>query len=129
MKQILLVLICCSPIFLFAQTQKPAYCNDFPDEYSTTAKGVKTAKRTSLPRFGTEPITEYKIQVAILRNSHPADYPFHKSLVARFRPCEEVWVVESRETFTNRREADRLKRDLIAMGYKGAYITELVGFQ
>lgn len=128
MKRMLLLLICCAPIFLFAQTQKPAYCNDFPDEYSTRG-GSNTAKRSSLPRFGTEAITEYKIQVAILRNTNPADYPFHKSLVARYRPCEEVWVVESREIFANKRDADKLKKDLIAMGYKGAYVTQLVGFQ
>lgn len=127
MKQIFLILIFCCPIILFAQDQKPSYCNDFPDEYST-ARGINTPKRGSLPRFGTEPVTEYKIQVAILRNTNPADYPFHKSLIARYRPCEEVWVVESRETFTSRKDADRLKKDLIALGYKGAYITELVGF-
>ncbi len=126
MKRLFLILLCAFPVFLFAQTTKPAYCNDLPAEYDTRSGSTK---RGSLPRFGTVAVVEYKVQVAILRNSHPADYPFHKSLIARYRPCEEVWVVESREAFEKKAEADRLKKDLINLGYKGAYITQLVGYQ
>ena len=125
MKRLILILLWAFPILVFAQTNKPAYCNDLPAEYD--ARG--SSKRGSLPKFGTVALVEYKVQVAILKNSHPADYPFHKSLVARYRPCEEVWVVESRQSFESKSAAESLKKDLIRLGYKGAYITELVGFQ
>jgi hypothetical protein len=69
------------------------------------------------------------VQVAILRNTDPADYPFHHKLVARYRPCEQVWVIESRESFTERQAAEQLKRELVALGYRGAYLTELVAYQ
>lgn len=125
MKSLIILTLCAFPLLLSAQTDKPAYCNDLPAEYD--ARGAK--KKGSLPKFGTVAVVEYKVQVAILKNSHPADYPFHKSLVARYRPCEEVWVVESRNAFESKSQAESLKKDLIRLGYRGAYITQLVGFQ
>ena len=119
------------PLYVFAQPEKPSYCNDFPSEYSAV-RGIPTSKkpkRNSLPKFKTKPVSEYKVQVAILRNSHPGEYPFHKKLVARYRPCEEVWVIESRNSYKSRADAEKLKKELIRAGYRGAYITELVGYE
>lgn len=75
------------------------------------------------------PTTEYKVQVAILRYTDPTEYPFHSSLVARYRPCEEVWVVESRESFPDKTQAKKLQGELKSLGYDNAFITELVGYQ
>lgn len=124
------------PLFLNGQS-RPSYCDGAPVAYDNAGlrKGVSLAGRGSgsspvkLPQFNTDPTTEYKVQVAILRYSSPTDHPFHDSLVARYRPCEEVWVVESRNSYTSRTQAEKLKRDLIRLGYKGAYITELIGYQ
>lgn len=114
-----------SPLLLAAQ-DKPAYCDRLPTSYE---KGASASSRPSLPKFGTTPTKEYKVQVAILRQTNPEDYPFHEKLVARYRPCEQVWVIESREMFRDRREADRLKRELINLGYRGAYLVEVIGYQ
>lgn len=112
---------------------RPAYCDGLPATYEKAValkqKGGGGSGPSKLPRFSTQSISEYKVQVAILRYSEPADHPFHKSLVARYRPCESVWVVESRKSYTDRSQAERLKKELISLGYRGAYITELVGFQ
>lgn len=109
---------------LAAQEDRPSYCDALPNTYS---KGA--SRRPSLPKFGTTPISEYKVQVAILSNTDPRDYPFHETLVARYRPCEEVWVIESRESFASRNEALRLRNQLREMGYRGAYLVELIGYQ
>ena len=87
------------------------------------------ASRPALPKFNTAAVTEYKVQVAILKFTHPKDYPFHKSLVARYRPCEQVWVVESRESFSSREEAEELQNELKRLGYRGAYLVELLGYE
>ncbi|MCB0571820.1 MAG: hypothetical protein KDC66_18765 [Phaeodactylibacter sp.] len=103
---------------------RPAYCDELPLSYE---KSVPPS--TPLPQFSTSPVTEYKIQVAILKFTHPRDFPFHKKLVARWRPCEQVWVVESRDTFRNKADAEQLKNELIRLGYNGAYLIELVGYE
>ena len=113
------------PLAAVAQDIKPTYCDELPMSYE---KGAGP-DRPSLPKFSTLPTTEYKVQVAILRFTSPEDYPFHSDLVARFRPCEQVWVVESRQSFTNRDEANVLRRKLDGLGYRGCYLVELVGYQ
>lgn len=109
---------------LSAQT-RPAYCDQLPTTYE---KGAGPA-RPSLPKFDTKSVAEYKVQVAILRNTDPSTYPFHSKLVARYRPCEEVWVIESRETFSTRAEANKMKAEMLNVGYRGAYVTEILGYQ
>jgi hypothetical protein len=103
---------------------RPTYCDDIPVMYDKTVSA-----KAALPKFNTSPVKEYKVQVAILKFTHPKDYPFHRALVARYRPCEQVWVVESRESFTSRREAEDLQAELKRLGYKGAYLIELLGYQ
>jgi hypothetical protein len=68
------------------------------------------------------------VQVAILRYTDPAEYPFHPTLVARYRPCEQVWVIESRESFSERSEAEALQQTLQQAGYGGSYITDLIAY-
>lgn len=114
-----------SSLSLSAQ-DKPSYCDRLPVSYE---KGASVSSRPSLPRFGTRPTKEYKIQVAILRQTSPEEYPFHEKLIARYRPCEQVWVIESREIFKDRRDANRLKEELIGLGYRGAYLVEIIGYQ
>ena len=132
MKIFYLLLLAFIPLALSGQS-RPAYCDALPASYEKAVALRQQATGGSgsaeLPRFQTQSVSEYKVQVAILRYSQPAEHPFHKSLVARYRPCESVWVVESRESFTNRNQAERLKQELIGLGYRGAYITDLVGFQ
>jgi hypothetical protein len=118
------MLTAASPLSAQTQTKKPAYCDELPTDYNQTPPA-----RQPLPRFNTTPTPEYKVQVALLRNTHPGDHPFHSKLIARYRPCEEVWVIESRESFTSRAEAVRLQQELINLGYKGAYLIELLGYQ
>ncbi|MCB0636133.1 MAG: hypothetical protein KDC54_05925 [Lewinella sp.] len=127
MKHLVLLFLLTLPCWLKAQP-RPAYCDDLPTTYEKggTPPG---GSRQPLPRFNTASVTEYKVQVAILRNTDPHGYPFHEKLVARWRPCEQVWVVESRESFTDRQAAERLRQELENLGYRGAYITELVAFQ
>jgi hypothetical protein len=122
-----IILFCSCLVAGWAQ-DRPAYCDDVPQEY---AKGVKVAqkKRGKLPKFDTEVATFYKVQVAILRNSDPRDYPFHASLVARFRPCEQVWVIESKKTFDTRKAAEKEKAQLRKLGYSGSYVIPIVGYQ
>ena len=121
---IVLVFVLCLPFLIRAQ--RPAYCDDLPVVYEKGASA--NGARPKLPEFATQPVIEYKVQVAILKFSHPKDHTFHPKLVARYRPCEEVWVVESRESFTDRKDAEKLRQELIKAGYKGAYITDLLGY-
>lgn len=132
MKNCLFFLLLTASLSVFAQTEKPPYCEEGPATYGSVAAvnipgGSPTA--SPLPRFSTTPIKEYKVQVAILRYTDPSEYPFHPSLVARYRPCEQVWVVESRQSFANRADAAKLQNDLKGLGYDGSYVTELVGYQ
>ena len=114
----------------FAQDQqaKPTYCEELPATYGGVATYDGGSPPPSLPRFSSTPTTEYRVQVAILRYTDPKDYPFHPSLVARYRPCEQVWVVESRESFPDRTQAVALQNELKGLGYDGAYITDLVAY-
>lgn len=123
MKEICIFCLLLVPFFLSAQ-EKPLYCDEIPVMYD---KAV--ASRPALPKFGTAPVTEYKVQVAILKFTHPRDYPFHKKLIARFRPCEQVWVIESKKICKTRAEAEGLKNELRDLGYNGAYVVELIGFE
>ena len=113
--------------------EKPAYCNELPEMYDKSGARIMVANegggRTSLPRFASRAVKEYKIQCAILRKTHPANYPFHPYLTARWRPCEEVWVIESRKSFKNRNEADQHRKELQDLGYGGAYIVEMIGYE
>jgi hypothetical protein len=106
------------------QPERPAYCEEFPVSYD-----ARVAKSDALPRFQTIPTMEYKVQIAILRFTDPTEYPFHPDLVARWRPCEQVWVIESRQSFPNRRQALALRDKLVDLGYTGAYLIELVGYR
>ncbi|MFT5998062.1 MAG: hypothetical protein ACI81P_000509 [Neolewinella sp.] len=115
-------------LILTAQTEKPPYCDEGPTAYGSVA-AIPGGSPPPLPRFATTPTKEYKIQVAILRYTDPTEYPFHPSLVARYRPCEQLWVVESRESFPNRADAVALQGKLKNLGYGGAYITDLIGYQ
>ena len=129
MKIFYLLLFFTLPYALIGQ-DRPAYCDALPATYEkAVALKRKGGGPSKLPTFSTQAISEYKVQVAILRYSEPAEHPFHKSLVARYRPCESVWVVESRDSFKDRARAERLKKELIGLVYRGAYITELIGFQ
>ncbi|MEL7123949.1 MAG: hypothetical protein AAFO07_31210 [Bacteroidota bacterium] len=124
MKTFILLLLL-FPLGLAAQTQtKPAYCDELPTSYDQISNA-----NTPLPRFNATAITEYKVQVALLRFTDPRTYPFHPSLIARWRPCEEVWVVESKRSFSDKKQAELLRNELVKIGYKGAYITQLVAYQ
>lgn len=124
MKLVSYLIVLLFPLLSFAQN-KPAYCDELPSTYE---KGA-TASRPSLPKFSTTPVTEYKVQVAILKFTNPKDYPFHESLIARYRPCEEVWVVESKQSFKNKSEALQLRDKLKKLGYDGAYLIEMVAWE
>lgn len=112
-----------------AQEQKPTYCDELPSTYGNVVSPPGGSPAPVLPRFATTAVDEYKVQVAILRQTDPKDFPFHPSLVARYRPCEQIWVVESRESYADRSEAEALQRNLVGLGYEGAYITNLVAYQ
>lgn len=129
MKILFTLLLTLTALTLSAQTEKPPYCEEGPATYGSVAAIPGTTTAPPLPRFTTTPVTEHKIQVAILRYTDPSEYPFHPSLVARYRPCEQIWVVESRESFANRADAVKLQNELKALGYSGAYVTDLVGYQ
>lgn len=138
MRVAIIVVLLISPLIGFSQSQneeRPAYCDELPVTYEKVAfsgaannSAAGGSQRAALPRFATAPVTEYKVQVAILRFSDPKDFPFHPKLVARYRPCEEVWVVESRESFADKNEARKLQSEMEKLGYRGAYITELVAY-
>lgn len=126
MERIIALTIIISFFAISGQAQdRPSYCDDLPVEYD---KGV-SQKRGALPKFSTKAIKLYKVQVAILRNTNPEDYPFHSSLVARYRPCEQVWVVESKETYKTRKEAEKERQKLEKLGYGGCYITTILGYE
>ncbi len=125
----LLFLSCSLTAFSQPEGVKPPYCEEGPNVYGNVAALPGGSPVTPLPRFTTTPIKEYKIQVAILKYTDPSEYPFHPSLVARYRPCEQVWVVESRKSFANRADAVALQNELKALGYDGAYITDLIAYQ
>jgi len=129
MKNIFVLLFLFSANAIFAQAEKPPYCEEGPATYGAVAALPGGSTPPPLPRFTTTPTTEHKVQVAILRYTDPSEYPFHPELVARYRPCEQVWVVESRESFADRNEAVALQNKLKDLGYSGAYITDLVGYQ
>lgn len=103
---------------------RPSYCDELP----TTFDNISNANKP-LPKFSTRAIIEYKVQVALLKFTDPSSYPFHNALVARYRPCEQVWVVESRQSFKDKKMAERLKYELERIGYEGAYITELIAYE
>ena len=110
----------------FAQSPvkaKPVYCDNLPSAY-----GAK-AKPKALPVFNTKTGLEYRVQVAVLKDTDPRNYHFHNSLAARYQPCEQVWVVESKKTFKSRAEAERLKAELERLGYPGSYITTIVSYE
>ena len=120
----LLLLLAGQCILAQEDQTKPTYCDELPTEFDQI-KG----KKSPLPRFSTKMVKEYKIQVAILKFSHPGSHPFHQSLIARYRPCESVWVIESRKSFRSRTSAEKLRRELIAMGYKDAFLIEQIGYE
>ncbi|MEL7160954.1 MAG: hypothetical protein AAFN92_09350 [Bacteroidota bacterium] len=130
---LLLVVVATSLSAQTTPTEKPPYCEEGPATYGSVAAlaadGASPTTAGALPRFATTPVPEYKVQVAILRYTDPSEYPFHPSLVARYRPCEQVWVVESRESFPNRADAAKLQQQLADSGYSGSYITTLMGYQ
>lgn len=103
---------------------KPAYC-DQPTEYSN----LPPPARKPLPEFATQSKLEYRVQVAVLRNTDPRNFHFHSSLIARYQPCEEVWIVESRASFANKLDAERLRQELKKLGYPDPYITTLVTYE
>lgn len=102
---------------------KPAYCDNIPSAYEAGSKPK------ALPVFNTSTGLEYRVQVAVLRDTDPRKYRFHNSLIARYQPCEQVWIVESKKTFRSRAEAERLKAELERLGYPGSYITSIVTFE
>jgi len=113
---------------LHAQETKPSYCDQLPVSYDQGTTTKEGSPRQPLPKFSTKPRTEHKVQVAILRDTDPSAYPFHSKLVARYRPCEQVWVIESRESFSSRAEAEKLRDELRNLGYSSAYITDIIGY-
>lgn len=129
MRTLFTLLLISATLVLSAQTEKPPYCDEGPATYGSVAAIPGATTAPPLPRFATTPTKEHKVQVAILRYTDPAEYPFHPSLVARYRPCEQVWVVESRESFPNRADAVALQSQLKELGYGGAYVTDLMGYQ
>jgi len=129
MKTFFTSLLILSALMLSAQAEKPPYCDEGPATYGSVAAIPGSTTAPPLPRFATTPTREHKVQVAILRYTDPAEYPFHPTLVARYRPCEQVWVVESRESFANRSDAVALQGKLKDLGYGGAYVTDLMGYQ
>jgi hypothetical protein len=110
----------------FAQSPvktKPVYCDNLPSAYDAKPKPK------ALPVFNTTTGLEYRVQVAVLKDTDPRNYHFHNSLAARYQPCEQVWIVESKKTFKSRAEAERLKAELERLGYPGSYITTIVSYE
>lgn len=104
---------------------KPAYCNDVPSAYETGSG----RKPKPLPVFNTKNNLEYRVQVAVLRDTDPRNYSFHNSLVARYQPCEQIWIVESKKTYKSRDEAEKAKAEFGRLGYTGCYITTIVTYE
>ena len=128
MRILLTLLLLTTALHLGAQDEKPPYCSEGPATYGAVAALPGVTPPPPLPTFSTTPTMEYKVQVAILRYTNPSEYPFHSKLVARYRPCEQVWVVESRDSFADRADAVDLQNELKRLGYGGAYVTELMGY-
>ena len=128
MKNVLTLLLLLVAGALVAQAEKPPYCDEGPATYGAVAALPGGSTPPPLPRFNTAATPEYKVQVAILRYTDPTEYPFHPDLVARYRPCEQVWVVESRESWPNRADAVAMQSKLKELGYSGAYITDLMAY-
>lgn len=125
MKLFLTLSFVLTTLWLSGQNQvRPSYCDELPTSFDQINNSNK-----ALPRFATRAIIEYKVQVALLRFTDPSSYPFHPTLIARYRPCEQVWVVESRQTFKDKKNAQRLRYELERIGYEGAYITELIAYE
>jgi len=129
MKAITTLILVCVALTVGAQEEKPPYCDEGPATYGSVAAIPGATTAPPLPRFTTTPTKEYKIQVAILRYTDPVEYPFQPELIARYRPCEQLWVVESRKSFPDRADAVALQAKLKGLGYGGAYITDLIGYQ
>lgn len=123
-----LLLILVAGALVAQSPEKPPHCEEGPATYGAVAALPGGSTPPPLPRFTTVPTPEYKVQVAILRYTDPSEYPFHPDLVARYRPCEQVWVVESRDSYANRSDAVAEQAKLKAAGYSGAYITDLVAY-
>lgn len=126
--KILLPTLCILVLGLKGFTQspvraKPVYCDNVPSAYDAKAKPK------ALPDFNTKTGLEYRVQVAVLKDTDPRNYHFHNSLAARYQPCEQVWIVESKKTFKSRAEAERLKAELERLGYPGSYITTIVSYE
>ena len=105
---------------------KPSYCFA---PVQATARSAPASAATPFPEYPSLASICYKVQVAILREKDPTTYAFHPSLTARWRPCEEVWVVETKETYCNKNEAESAKGRLKELGYPGAFLTKMVGYQ
>ena len=103
-------------------TTDPDYC-DF-DKSDMTVKGG-----SPLPKFLSQATLCYKVQVAILNDQDAYNFPFHPKLNARWRPCQKVWVIESKETCCDAQSAEKLKNELINLGYQSAFLTELVSYE
>ena len=108
---------------------KPAYCDEPAAPLQARSVPVGGSPVPALAQYPTLPTVCYKVQVAILRQSNPFNFRFHPSLTARWRPCEEVWVVESKDTFCNREEAEQFQERLKELGYMDTFLTQLVTYQ
>jgi hypothetical protein len=113
-------------IQLIEQGPKPGYCEEPVME---TARSVPVGGSPVLTEYPTLPCICYKVQVAILQETNPFNFHFHPSLVARWRPCEQVWVIESKDNFCSREEADNFRNRLRELGYADTYVTQLVTYQ
>lgn len=121
MKILLLTLFFAFPLLIFSQ-QRSSLCDNVPNAYE------QRIPPPALPKFQTKAVTEYKVQVAILKRSKPSEYAFYPSLVAYYRPCQQAWVVESKQSFRSRQEAEKLRTQLKNLGYRDAYITEIIAY-
>ena len=138
MKPILLFWSLLFPIALWPQVQteaevrqieqspRPAYCDE---PTMAITRSVPVGGSPVLPDYPTLPTICYKVQVAVLRETSPFNLHFHPSLVARWRPCEQVWVVESKDNFCSRDEAESFRSRLRELGYADTYVTQLVTYQ
>lgn len=111
------------------QMPKPAYCDEPAPMAARAAVPVGGSPTPTMAEYPTLPTVCYKIQVAILRQSNPYNFRFHPSLMARWRPCEQVWVVESKNTFCDRAEAEAFQARLAELGYTDTFLTQLVTYQ
>jgi len=111
------------------QIPKPAYCDEPALTATRAAVPAGSAPVPVMAEYPTLPTVCYKVQVAILRQSNPYDFRFHPSLMARWRPCEQVWVVESKATYCDRAEAEVVQARLNELGYTDTFLTQLVTYQ